>query len=386
MPEAYRNNRIIPQPDTIITQNRCPLVIAEYQSTIIDDHSIEKILVEMKLYSDACMEKKYIIAENFRTLGIIFSPKQLHLYVMQPHFVNVNNSVEKVYHEVYKVNVGDSRNLRDISQCIAILLFHLYEDGTDYTEVDTSGSIPRQNHKIKANEKTKPRETEDEIDAYTKTARWRRTKDNLPIEVYVLQKVLNNKHFVQIKNWKGLDTRYQVTMEKLRPLRFVKKSTRRKLSYMKNILSAIKILHSMKIIHGDVKTKNCMIREADGSAVLIDFDLCKIMTAPKMPLDKFENSFGTLGYIAPELEKREEYNELIDIYSCGIMFGEWIFENEYHRQEYEAKTDLLDDIERHRQSGIAEILKVIENMIADANTRISAEEALDRLCKIEDVI
>jgi hypothetical protein len=430
MPERYtgKNSRIVPRTGTIISQQEYPLVIAEFKrrkkrGLLSNNIDYEKLLAEMKLYSDACIEKNLTKAKKFRTLGIIFYPDQLHVFVMEPVFSELkDNTIRKRYHNIYKVKISDPKDLSDISHFIAILLFHLHDDayyalGTDYRDLRTSKVVisstpkkPGKDMQVAARLSNKGRSststrtargkgddkhTEDvsynirtvSKQTHIKEAQWWSTKDNLPIEIYVLQKVARDAHFVQMKNWKLLGaTKYKIWMEKLRPLKYWHKSIQQKLWYMKNILSAIKTLHSMKIIHGDVKTRNSMIRRSDGRAVLIDFDLCKIMTAPKMPLGKLENSFGTLGYIAPELENREEYNELIDIYSCGIMFGEWIFENEYHRLEYETKAELVADIESQRQSENAEILKLIENMIADANTRISAEEALDRLCKIEDVI
>lgn len=102
---------------------------------------------------------------------------------------------------------------------------------------------------------------------------------------------------------------------------------------MKQIANGLRILHEHRIIHRDIKSRNCMVRNQNrcNQAVIIDFDLCKIKDTEYLINSNMKEPTGTEGYIAPELFCSHKYDELVDVYSCGIMFGEWFFGKQYHR-------------------------------------------------------
>ena len=83
------------------------------------------------------------------------------------------------------------------------------------------------------------------------------------------------------------------------------------------IAKGISCLHSLGIIHRDIKLENILIERSNGAILikLIDFGLSKIMG-----LDESTNEpFGTMNYMAPEIFLRNNYNHKEDIWSFGIV-------------------------------------------------------------------
>ena len=62
-------------------------------------------------------------------------------------------------------------------------------------------------------------------------------------------------------------------------------------------------MHSFGIVHRDLKLENIMMSDTGQNAVpkLVDFGLAKIVG----PNEYANEPFGTLGYVAPEVLKKE---------------------------------------------------------------------------------
>ncbi|CAD8153389.1 unnamed protein product [Paramecium pentaurelia] len=84
-------------------------------------------------------------------------------------------------------------------------------------------------------------------------------------------------------------------------------------NFMKQIFEGLKHIHSLNIMHRDIKLENILVKDSQ-TIVIADFGLA----AKKIP--KFEyKKYGTPGYIAPEVLNLKIYNEKIDIFSAGVV-------------------------------------------------------------------
>ena len=79
------------------------------------------------------------------------------------------------------------------------------------------------------------------------------------------------------------------------------------------VLLGIKFIHSKKLINRDIKGRNILITK-DGEVKLCDFGICRIYHKNRMK----EIRGGSPYWMAPEILKKEEYNQNIDVWALGI--------------------------------------------------------------------
>lgn len=86
---------------------------------------------------------------------------------------------------------------------------------------------------------------------------------------------------------------------------------------IKQLLTALYYLHSFGIVHRDLKPENVMmINESENSDIrLVDFGLSKLIG----PNETCSESFGTMGYAAPEVLQGKPYDKSVDSWSMGIV-------------------------------------------------------------------
>jgi eukaryotic-like serine/threonine-protein kinase len=98
----------------------------------------------------------------------------------------------------------------------------------------------------------------------------------------------------------------------------------------RDISAAIAALWSQRIVHGDIKPGNIMLRES-GGAVLIDLGILRFFeersaTKALTPVSHFAPSmvrpWGTVGYLSPEQARGERLTCASDIFSLGIVLLE----------------------------------------------------------------
>lgn len=94
------------------------------------------------------------------------------------------------------------------------------------------------------------------------------------------------------------------------------------IAYTRQIASALAKVHSVGILHRDLKPGNIMLR-ADGSLALIDFGLAKRMRLDQEITGSGE-IFGTPYYMSPEQGHAVEADARSDIYSLGVIFFEML--------------------------------------------------------------
>jgi len=98
---------------------------------------------------------------------------------------------------------------------------------------------------------------------------------------------------------------------------------------------ALAFLHSFGVVHRDIKLENVMMSDTTDQAIpkLADFGLAKMIG----PTERADEPFGTLGYAAPEVLKKEPYGSGCDLWSLGcisyaLLCGGLPFDHESQRE------------------------------------------------------
>ncbi len=98
----------------------------------------------------------------------------------------------------------------------------------------------------------------------------------------------------------------------------------------RDISGAIAALWSHRIVHGDIKPANIMLRDS-GEAVLIDLGVLRFFedfsaTRRLIPVASFSpelaKGWGTRGYLSPEQARSEKLTCASDIFSLGVVMLE----------------------------------------------------------------
>jgi len=105
---------------------------------------------------------------------------------------------------------------------------------------------------------------------------------------------------------------------------------RGQLVLMKTVAHSLKILHDLKIVHGDLKPSNVLIKrtELGYTTKLIDFDNAYIAGRPPPP----DEIVGTINYYSPELlgyiqeagVAPEDLGVASDIFALGLIYTEYL--------------------------------------------------------------
>ncbi len=105
---------------------------------------------------------------------------------------------------------------------------------------------------------------------------------------------------------------------------------RTKLVLLKSVAHSLKILHDLRIVHGDLKPSNILIKrtELGYTSKLIDFDNSYIAGAPPPP----EEIVGTINYYSPELLGYIQESGVTaaalgvasDVFALGLIYSQYL--------------------------------------------------------------
>jgi len=101
----------------------------------------------------------------------------------------------------------------------------------------------------------------------------------------------------------------------------------------------LEMLHSLGVVHRDVKPENIILRGSD--AVLIDFDVSRL-SKPEHTADT--QVMGTAGYAAPEQYGFSQTDARTDIYAMGVLMNEMLIRQ--HPAKQLAEGSFLSVIEK----------------------------------------
>ena len=97
----------------------------------------------------------------------------------------------------------------------------------------------------------------------------------------------------------------------------------------------VKYMHEFGIVHRDLKLENIMMSDSSDTAVpkIVDFGLAKIIG----PSNTASEPFGTLGYVAPEVLRKQPYTFSCDVWSLGciiyaLLSGSLPFDHESQKE------------------------------------------------------
>lgn len=84
---------------------------------------------------------------------------------------------------------------------------------------------------------------------------------------------------------------------------------------MFDLIFSLDYLHANKIVHGDIKPNNIIIKP-DGTPVIIDYDLSRYVDGCRYT----EKIFGTKIFMSPELIVENKFSTKSDVWSLGMTF------------------------------------------------------------------
>ena len=129
------------------------------------------------------------------------------------------------------------------------------------------------------------------------------------------------------------------------------------LELLGQLVEGVSIVHSKKIVHGDLKPSNLVFK--NGELKIVDFGFCKFLNGEKKN-DLSKYFIGSPIYMAPELFENGETSEKSDTYAVGVIFYEMLF----GKAPFEAMN--IEDLVEKLRTSILHFPREINNISHDS--------------------
>jgi len=94
----------------------------------------------------------------------------------------------------------------------------------------------------------------------------------------------------------------------------VRETTARRI--FKQTIEAVNYLHSLHIVHRDIKLDNILVEESSRMVKLIDFGFSVVISGGQ----RLKVFCGTPSYMAPEIVRKQDYDgKPVDIWAVGVL-------------------------------------------------------------------
>ena len=140
-----------------------------------------------------------------------------------------------------------------------------------------------------------------------------------------------------------------------------------KVSQITQVIKGIEFLHSIGIMHRDIKPNNILLSE-DGYYKIIDFGFADLFS----PFEKTNETLGSIGFFPPEILCKKEYSFNVEFWNIGVMAYYYLFnELPYGLNEniqIIKSTDISKIIFNHKnkiENNNIKYIKILEKIILD---------------------
>jgi len=148
------------------------------------------------------------------------------------------------------------------------------------------------------------------------------------------------------------------------------------LDYCQQITEALKFVHSMRVVHRDVKPVNILLNADYTTIKLTDFGISVELAEGKL----LNERIGTSAFMSPEMLEGREYDFKCDMWALGCV----LYELAERRRTFEGSSDLAIHQKvctaKYTPPSRPKITPLIEMLLTvSTEVRPSAEEFLSRL-------
>ena len=143
--------------------------------------------------------------------------------------------------------------------------------------------------------------------------------------------------------------------------------------YFLQTLNAIYFLHLHSIIHRDLKPENLLLTEKN------IIKLCDFGWSVKLDDNKRTTFCGTVEYMAPEIIKKQKYDEAIDVWSLGVLLYELVHSySPFYSDDLDMKkigNNITNNNLKFKDGLSTEYKDLVQSLlIKDSDKRIKIEE------------